>query len=214
MVSELEEELHEIKIKGIKRDVFEYIAKFNLKGQCPTQKEISKHLKISDENLKKILQRACKEGLACIHPEKIGHEYQYVLANMQDIIKVTDNKENNDDMMNNNSDTIIDSLLIQLLSNKLNPEFHHVSLETRLKYTDDYKRLCWRIHSIENKGKTFEYPISRHRKYTIMVYPNGAVMITIKATLHPFKWYSREDWIQLIEICGSIHQRIKDSLSI
>ena len=33
------------------------------------------------------MQRLGKMGLVITHPEKIGNEYQYVLTNMQDIIK-------------------------------------------------------------------------------------------------------------------------------
>ena len=68
--------------------MLECIANYNRKSQCPTQKEILSDLKkITDENLKKIMQRLRKMGLVITHPEKIGNEYQYVLANMQDIIK-------------------------------------------------------------------------------------------------------------------------------
>ena len=48
-----------------------------------------------------------------------------------------------------------------------------------------------------------------------MVYPSGKVMIAIEATNHPFQWYSYDDWMIIRgEICGSIHQRFKNRLSI
>jgi hypothetical protein len=105
------------------------------------------------------------------------------------------------------------------MSNKSHPEFHHITLETRLKYSEDYKRLLlasdsWHLPSSKNKAKVFKCPYSRHREYTIIVYPSGVVMILIEASFHPYSWYSHEDWMQLREICGSILQRFKDSLSI
>jgi hypothetical protein len=39
-------------------------------------------------------------------------------------------------------------------------------------------------------------------------------MITIGLTKEPYKWYSRDDWLELIEVCGSIHQIIKDTLGV
>jgi len=44
-----------------------------------------------------------------------------------------------------------------------------------------------------------------------MAYPNGTIMITIKASKKPFRWNSKDDWIGLVAICGSIHQIIRDS---
>src|SRR6476659_4901159 len=118
-----------------------------------------------------------------------------------------------------NSDSIIESWLIRIMSNKPNPEFHHITLETNIKYSEDYKRIPlttdgWHIPSNRNKAKVFKCSYNRHREYTIIVYPNGKVMIMIEASYHPYKWYSHDDWMQLREICGSIFQRFKDSLSI
>ena len=66
VVWELEEDKG-VRTRGNKKSVLECIAKHNLKNQCPTQKEIlrdleeSKKSKISDENLKKMMQRFCKK---------------------------------------------------------------------------------------------------------------------------------------------------------
>ncbi|MDR4491269.1 MAG: hypothetical protein AB7V56_14430 [Candidatus Nitrosocosmicus sp.] len=32
--------------------------------------------------------------------------------------------------------------------------------------------------------------------------------------MEPYSWYLRKDWLDLIQACGSIHQKIKDSLDI
>ena len=39
-------------------------------------------------------------------------------------------------------------------------------------------------------------------------------MITIRYSKQPFRRYEREDWICLIGYCGSIHQVLRDSLSL
>lgn len=72
----------------------------------------------------------------------------------------------------------------------------------------------WHMPSSKNKAKVFKYTYSRHREYTIIVYPSGVVMILIEASFHPFSWYSHDDWMELREICGAILQRFKDSLFI
>ena len=72
-----------IKGKNIRR-VFEYTAKSNCSGNCSTSKEMIDKLDISYQTMKKILNRAVKNKMLVIHPEKKGHNYQYVLANMQD----------------------------------------------------------------------------------------------------------------------------------
>ncbi len=88
-------ENHAIKTKGNQKSILECVAKYNLKGQCPTQKKYLTDLKLSGENLKKIMQRICKMGLVIIHPEKIGNEHQYVLSHMQDIVKVNKTSKRN-----------------------------------------------------------------------------------------------------------------------
>jgi hypothetical protein len=213
VVNELEG-IHGAKIKGIKRNVFEYIAKYNLKGQFPTQKDILKYLKITDENLKRIMRISCNEGLVCTHPKKIGNEYQYVLSNMQDIIKVKDIPKEKDmvkeeELLFENSFEIF---FQKVLSNKPNPEFHHINLESNLLDNSDYYRLNWFVKSKNNKAKIFEKKISRHRSCKIMIYPNGKVIMMISTSKEPFEWYSREGWISFIAICGEIHQEIKNAL--
>ena len=114
----------------------------------------------------------------------------------------------------NNDGIAIGLFLFKALSNKPNPEFHHISLKTQLKDTEDYKRLRWIYTFIKNKAKILENHISRHRTYNIVVYPSGTVMMTIKTSKAPFGWDSHDDWMNLIALCGSIHQIFKDNLSV
>ena len=72
----------------------------------------------------------------------------------------------------------------------------------------------WAILSDRNKGKVLERRLSSHITFKAMVYPNGTVTIMIGCSKRPFKWYCRDDWIDLIGYCGSIHQVFRDSLSL
>ena len=218
MVSELEE-TNGVKTRGNKKSVLECIAKYNLKGQCPTQKEILSDLKkITDESLKKIIQRIRKMGLVITHPEKIGNEYQYVLSNRQDIIKVNKvTKKNgtvneNEDLLLENS---IEKFFLQVLKNKVNPEFHNITLASQLSDNGDYHQIHnWLMPSQEkNKAKTFEKRISRHRLFKIVIYPNGKTIINIAASRQPFEWHFREGWTDFIVLCGEINNEIKNALS-
>jgi hypothetical protein len=217
VVDELREK-HAVKINGVKKEVFERIAKCNLKGRCPTQKEILKDLKISDENLKKIMQRSCKDGLVITHPERLGNEYQYVLANMQHIVKVKKScivsvgaEEEAGRLLMERS---MENFFLQVLKNRPNPEFHNISLASELQDKCDYHNLRdWPLPSTKNKAKTFEKRVSRHRSFKIMVYPNGTVNINIAASRQPFEWHCREGWIDFIAICGQIDNEIKNTLS-
>ena len=55
--------------------------------------------------------------------------------------------------------------------------------------------------------------ISLCRTFELIVYPNVTILTTIESSKEPYKWYSREDWLDLIQVCGSIYQ-IKDSLGV
>jgi hypothetical protein len=227
VVDDLQEH-SDISIKGSVRRISEAIAHYNRKGIFPTKSDVRGYLKdMSPDAIRKTIQRIHNmhgDNLIIILPQRKGHEHQYVLANMQHMIKVKEeyyNCSNKNKVMDSNAsiDSFIESLLVAVLRNKPNPEFHHITLETYLKYpNEDYKRLNyttgWHMSSVKNRAKTFEYRISAHRECTIISYPNGVVMITIKATLHPFKWHDRAYWIQLMAICGSIHQILKGALSV
>ncbi len=39
-------------------------------------------------------------------------------------------------------------------------------------------------------------------------------MITVGSSQEPYEWYSRDDWLELMEGCGSIHQILKDTLGV
>ena len=105
----------------------------------------------------------------------------------------------------------IEKNFLQILKYKPNPEFHHITLGTELADCSDYHNLKhWNISSLRNKARMFERRISAHRTYKIIAYPNGTVIIYITASQDPFKWHNREDWIDLISICGGILQEIKN----
>ena len=90
-----------------------------------------------------------------------------------------------------NSDSIIESWLIRIMSNKPNPEFHRITLKTDLDDTENYYRISnWKFCS-ENKSKAFENELSMHRRYKIRAYPNGIVFIHISASNQPFGWLDR-----------------------
>ena len=220
-------------ITGFSREILEAMASFNLREQYATVNDINKALKGKHYDMvrRTILELSDKKGNPFIITlqDKKGKAHQYVLANMQDIVKHENkvkgegtssmecNKDTNDSSYYHYNN-ILESMLIKILSDKPNPEIHNITLETQLKYSEDYKRLYgdeWRRPSSRNQAKVLERFHSRHRKSTIMVYPSGKVMIAIKATNHPFQWYSYDDWMIIRgEICGSIYQRFKDSLSI
>lgn len=226
VVNELEEK-HEVSISGLKRNVLECIAKCNLKGQCPTQKEILEHskvLKISGESLKKIMQRSCGKGLVLTHPERVGNEYQYVLSNMQDIVKTGNvakrnstakrDKDGKGEREDNALENSLENFFLQILKNKPNPEFHNITLESKLQDNGDYHNLHnWDMPSPKNKAKIFKKMISRKRSFNIMIYPNGTTIINIEASQQPFGWQCRDGWIEFIGICGQILQVIIDVLS-
>ena len=225
VVSELEE-IHGVKTTGNKKSVLECIAKHNLKNQCPTQKEILKDLKVrklSEENLKKIMQRLGKKGLVLTHPEKFGNEYHYVLVNLQDTIKLDRIVKTNgtvkeigerakEEIALENS---VQNFFIQLLKNKPNPEFHNIVLKTQLSDKGDYYRICnWPLSCGENKAKIFEKRISRHRAFKIIIYPNGTTTVNIAASRQPYEWYCHKGWIEFIATCGEILNEIINELSI
>jgi hypothetical protein len=81
---------------------------------------------------------------------------------------------------------------------------------------EDYEKLKaskdWTMPSEKNRGLKYERRISRHRTFTIMVYPVGTVEIMIACTKDPFRWFPREDWIVLYDICSSILNLLKEYL--
>ena len=96
--------------------------------------------KITGQRLKYKTDEGNTVNLVIVLEDKRGHGDQLVLANMQDIIKVKKD-DNIFPTTTENINIIIESWLIRIMSNKHNPEFHHLTLESRLKYNEDYKRL-------------------------------------------------------------------------
>jgi len=96
--------------------------------------------KITGQRLKYKTDEGNTVNLVIVLEDKRGHGDQLVLANMQDIIKVKKD-DNIFPTTIENINIIIESWLIRIMSNKHNPEFQHIPLESRLKYNEDYKRL-------------------------------------------------------------------------
>ena len=214
-------------IEGSPRRILEAIARFNLKGQPATNADIHGCIKdMSYDAIRKMTLRFTNSNstrLVIALPDRRGHEIQYVLANMRDVVSTAAgicDKIVGDDigtMQNPNTKLAISKILLSL-NNRPKPEFHHVFLRTELKDKGDYKRLLpsdgWDIPSDRNKGRIFERRLSLHRTFRAMVYPNGTVTIMIGCSKQPFRWYCRDDWISLIGYCGSIHQVFRESLSL
>jgi hypothetical protein len=211
-----------IHIVGSLRRILEAIACFNLKGQPATNTDIHRCLKdMSYDAIRKmtrLLANSSSKRLVITLHERKGHEHQYVLANMQDVIStvgIHDRKVSHDSIaMENHNRMMTVAKVLQSLDNRPDPEFHHVFLKTELKDRGDYKRLRWSTSSDRNKGKVLERRLSLHRTYTATVYPSGTVTIMIGCSKQPFRWYCRDDWISLIGYCGSIHEVFRDSLSL
>jgi hypothetical protein len=236
VVSDLLEHLHIAQPirSGAILSVLEAIGYFNLKDQPATNTDIYHYLgkDMSIEYIRKItgqrLKYKTKEGiivnLVIVLEDKRGHGDQFVLANMQHIISSSSNqnKKDNDktatkENYSDNDRELINeyAVLLQALHSNPNPEFHHLSLKTELKDKEDYKRLGdWHMPSPINKARVLTNRISFYRTYKIMVYPNGKVIIMIGASMHPFRWDGSDDWISLVATCGSIHQVLRDSLSL
>lgn len=191
---------------------------------------------IEYNNLRKKIKRLHKKGLIVYLPDRNGHAYQYVLSNMQDLVPLKE--RNNKDVDNQLSSTqqstdekLMESMFYQIITRKSidydnysnnnniepEPEFHHIQLKSRLREPQEYYEVLakdnnWNRSSDKNQGLKYEGRISRNRTYTVMVYPNGTVIIMIRCTKDPFRWFPREDWLALYEICNKIHQILRDSL--
>ncbi len=256
IVDELQERFR-FPIKGWNRNILTEIAWLHTdrrKGFIPaTIKLLEERLKnkeirikgemIGYDNLRKRINWMYEKGIIIRLSEKVGHGYQYVLANMQDLYVEKDNKDssiigNNTSLHTNSkyvSDAIIEDSLYQVTvgrDNKENDnrtpcdeekypesEFHHISLISYLNSPkEDYEKLKsskdWIICSEKNRGLKYEGRISRHRTFTIMVYPVGTVEIMIGCTKDPFRWFPREDWIILYDICNSILNLLKENLEL
>jgi phage pi2 protein 07 len=219
VVNELSE-LKKRRIKGTRRRIFEHIAKYNLSKEYPISDEIGKELKISYQTLKKELTRSVQEGFLVHHPEKKGHNYRYVLYNMQDynITTLESTKRNN----NSNDDLDMEglyqsaSLLISILNAFIEDNhltFHNISFITELNDKDDYFSLDWIIQSQKNKAKVYEFKVARHRSCVITIYPNGRVMIDIKCSMAPFDLFNIDGRNDLRKVCGQVFQEIINNLS-
>ena len=83
---------------------------------------------------------------------------------------------------------------------------------------EDYEKLRanenWTMPSIRNRGLKYEGRITRHRAFTLMVCPVGIVDIMIRCTKDPFRWFPREDWIVLYDICSSIQRLLGEHLEL
>jgi hypothetical protein len=194
---------------------------------------------ISIYNLRKKIKLMYKKGIIIRLSDKDGHGDQYVLANMQDLDIKKDNKKPHIREKDSSSDrpllndTIIEESLYKIIAprcskdgndsvviykvNYPEPEFHHITLLSYLESPEeDYETLeeskDWTMPSEKNRGLKYEGRISRNRTFTIMVYPVGTVEIMIRCTKDPFRWFPREDWIVLYDICNSIHNLLKDYL--
>lgn len=219
----------DIRITGQKREVLESIARANLKGYGISNKELVARLKkwgLKHEHIRKITRKLESGGILKRLPSRKGHELDYVLVNMLDRFKDADvdddiSGDRLQDEQTYNHDSNIINFLYSLIKKKQEPEFHHISLKSRLKYPDmDYNRIKtnrdiqWVDSSDKNRCLLYKRRLSVHRSFSIEVYPNGTVMITIGSSKMPYRWNSREDWISLMSTCGVIHQTLRDALSV
>ncbi|MGD9674656.1 MAG: hypothetical protein AB7U98_14400 [Candidatus Nitrosocosmicus sp.] len=238
IVNDLEDHFG-IHIRGWNREITEAMARLHQRGQAATNRNLESSLRncyknkkvLTYENIRKRMQDLQKLKIVKALNERDGHGMQYVLVNMLDRVekvKGTSNKlgEINQKIEQNMGRSYDDyatiSAFISLLKNKSEPKFHHITLKSRLKFPqEDYNRIRisssgfnWKCPSARNKALIHKGKLSLRRTFEIIVYPNGTVMITIGLTKEPYKWYSRDDWLELIEVCGSIHQIIKDTLGV
>lgn len=175
---------------------------------------------IGYHNLRKRIKSMYKKGIIKLLSDRDGHGYQYVLANMQDLnAEKEDKKTISSNTLDAVDDVSIEEMLYQVIecregkkdddaintvNNRPEAEFHHVELSTQLISPPEYYEKIkanqnWTMPSAQNRGLRYEGRISRHRTFTLMAYPCGSVVIMIKCTKDPFRWYPREDWIVLYD---------------
>ncbi|MDR4491775.1 MAG: hypothetical protein R2685_12865 [Candidatus Nitrosocosmicus sp.] len=228
IVDDLEKHF-KIHITGKSREILEDIARGNMMGLGISNLDIADHLKkwgLNHEYIRKLTRKLESAGLLKRLSARKGHELEYVLVNMLD--RLSDNKgcdsarkDNELEGQVDDQDRNIVDMLYTLTKSKQNAEFHHISLRSRLKHPDeDYKKfrlsptVQWYLSSDKNRCLIHERRVSLHRSFTIEVYPNGTVMMMVRCSKEPYKWNSRDDWINLMSTCGAIHQTIKDSLTV
>lgn len=188
---------------------------------------------ISLEYIRKRMRYLQRQKIVKAIDERNGHGNQYVLVNMLDrvigekqsksanSIRIV-RKEKEQEVVQRHDEFNLINALVLLIRNKPEPKFHHITLKSKLKFPqEDYKRIklttsniIWNLPSSKNQALIHKGKISLRRTFELIVYPNGTVMITIGSSKEPYKWYSRDDWLDLIEACGSIHQILKDSLGV
>ncbi len=172
-------------------------------------------MKIPYETLKQALRRAVNRGLVVHHPEKNGHSFRYVLANMQDypIHEKKSRKKNNSDMDIDINELCQSTALVMGIlyewTGKNHKTFHNISFSCELTDKDDYTLLQLDIFSQYNKAKVHEFRISRHRFCSITFYPNGRVTMIIRCSKEPFELFVDDGRNDLLTVCGQILHEIK-----
>lgn len=194
---------------------------------------------IGYHNLRKKIKWMYKKGIIVRLSDKDGHRDQYVLANMQDLYGERNDKKIKKYRGRSASNTLyiayddvkIEENLYQIIEERnknnnnlgnnqyLEPEFHHIQLNTQLNSPQEYYEKLktnenWTLVSKNNQGLKYEGRMSRTRTFTIMAYPCGSVTIMVKCTKDPFRWYPRDDWIVLYDICNSIQQLLREHLEL
>jgi hypothetical protein len=215
------------------------MARLHKRGKAATNKHLESLLgnccrnkkALTYENIRKRMQHLHKLKIVKALNERDGHGMQYVLVNMLDRVEKVKgtsdklgeiNQDTKQEIGQSHDDLVTINTLVSLLKNKSEPKFHHITLKSRLEFPqEDYKRIRistsninWNCPSTRNQGLIHRGKLSPRRTFEIIVYPNGTVMIIIGSSKEPYRWYSRDDWLDLLEACGSIHQIIKDTLEV
>jgi hypothetical protein len=238
IVNDLEDHF-DIHIRGWNREITEAMARLHKRGKAATNRHLESLLRNCCRNRKTLGYDSIRKRMQVLQKLKIvkplkqrdGHSVQYVLVNMLDRVEKVKGTSDKQGVVNQKiqqkigqsyDDDATISAFTSLLKNKPEPKFHHISFRSRLKFPqEDYKRIrisssgfSWKCPSARNKAMIHKGKLSLRRTFEIIVYPNGTVMIIIGASNEPYEWHSRDDWLELIEACGSIHQIIKETLDV
>ncbi|CAN5587139.1 hypothetical protein BH23THE1_BH23THE1_26390 [soil metagenome] len=191
----------EIKPKKV-RNVVKNLAEINLNEKRGfTRDDI--HFKDKIDDKRAIIYRLLQRGIILPLPEKLGRLSQYVLSNIYDYIASTssDNRKTEEPIQTGLIDRIAEYF------SKSDNGIHNIHMNIQTRVAKDYNIYdylkTWSLDK-KNKGKSKMFVLEPRRRFTVIVYPNGSILVNFNCSTKSFKLSQPSGLIEFFSSLGEI----------
>lgn len=189
------------------RSTVKNIAEINIKEQRGvTVNDI--HFKNDKDSKRGIIFRLLNRQLLVPLPHRDGRLKQYVLSNLYnefDTLRQPYTAITNGNYQDADFDYGIIDRIAEYFSRE-KPGLHNIHIQTSTD-KENYRWLVkeWKLN-LKNKSKSKEFRLDKKRKYSLTIYPNGTLLITISCSSNPFKLSNTTALIEFFSILGEIRK--------